>query len=1010
MRLLDDAFLQQLAATAPGSLVQEGLVRAVRVTRDDPYLDIAAIADVHVDRADPAPGQWGEVLGDFLHRYRRLHRSLAGSAPSHLAVVAGDLLCKPQPERAEATSRYRDLALPALQGIESGVTELLVIPGNTDAYAAAAGSSPYDAEIATKLGAPRSTSDRGGRAVASVIRVDLEEDGDEAPPLAYVAVIGFDSNDAAYRGLGDRDLGRIGADQLDAARGLVTTLRRTVGRTAPLYVVALTHHGLLPRGGPASDMVLDGGWQEDASRVLSGGEGDPACDGLLTRCAPNEIIASSLTGMTSNGAAVLAQLQRLRTSLLLHAGMQHRAITTILRTPVEVGGRASDVALVPLASFDPGSPAAGMVRMRLNLWRGEAEVGYKFDRGPYGEEASPLQTITPLQSASRISPAERRLLSQVQSTLTLATQAKAQGAAELADQIATTWDEAGYVALCRPDGSLPGLTSPRFLSYFLLLLVREGPNGGYELLLSRHTPLRPSAVGYWDTLLLPAFKSVQELLQRLRDDVLRQVVGKAADMDKAKSAQRFEQAVAKLIEDAESQEKDLWADKLREVATTEFVKVSPTTGVVTTYEYRLVVLLTFVADPEASSETAELSAEERTVVSWLDELPRIARPGEPQTGAASIPIEAIMADGAGLRWEPAADPDDLDIQHDPNRARELPPGAVWFPLPDADETAGPWTDSPSIVARNADVMSWVDGELLRRRTADGSLPPHLVMGHFQEHAGYTRRGAALPFAATGPDTPEPPAASTEQALRRVTFLKGYDLDEQRAYPESLAIKRVILKRSGGDTPSYRDLIQVFDADTFPAAPGPLSELELGEPLGVLRPVQRYVLRAGIQRAKEVNKFLAEELASDPWGFVQASWGGLTDPVTLTPPILEQIWPEDSDSGDGGEREFILCDGNHRVVQRVWAAGERMAAVAVVGEPEQPFYAHAFSRYEWGLTAKNELAVTPPPEFKHAAREVVSPAFEALLALGRPEKTLYRRFYRDLETGFGPMGGQGGRYV
>ncbi len=995
MRALDDAFLIELGELSSDPESQREALDVVLVSRANPYLDIAAIADLHLDRGDDGTGATA-VISDFKERYRQLHRALAGRSSSHLALVAGDLLCERPRDLEAATARYEEMVLGALQQIEPSLPGgLLVVPGNTDSFVGPDGVWPYS-QVASMFATRDPAAVVPGVPVVSLVRVDLEGDPEGTPPLGYVVVIGLDSNAQGRGGAKDLDLGLISPGQLRAARRLVTTLRDGVGRTAPLYVIAVTHHGLLPRGA-AHDLACE----------------ESTVDELT--------IARSMTGVTANAAAVLAQLQRLRTSLLLHADMQHRAITTLVRTPIEVGIRASDIALVPLAAFDRGAQAAGMVRIRLNLLRGEAEVGYNFDRGPYGEDAGPLQTVTPMQSASRISPAERRLLSRASSVFSGASPAPPSSAPipTLSDELATTWDRAGYVPLCRQDGSGHGLESVRSLRYYLLLLVREGPAGGYEMLLSRHSPLHPSSVGDWDTLLLPAFKSAQGLLEHLRDDVLRQVVGKAADMHKAKSAQQFESAVGELIGKGESQDEELWQDRMREVAKADLVKLSPTTGIVTKYEYHLVVLLPFVADPgpeeTADGDTARTSEQERgrelerTIVSWLDELPRIGRPGDPLIGP-TIPIEAIMADGAGLRWEPTADPDDAALEHDPALARELPPGAVWFPLPDSDETHGYWRECPSIVARNADVMAWVEGELRNRRASDGSLPPHLVMGRYQARSGFAAHEQARPFTTDAPAPDGEPAASTVQALRRVTFTKDYEFMGKMAYPSELAIKRVILQRATilvGMAEHPRDVIQVFDVEGIWEPGLPFSELELGEPLGVLRPVQRYVLKAGVERAKVVNDFLAEELTGDPWGFVRASFGGMSDPVSLTPPILEQIWPEDSDSDDGGQHEFVLCDGNHRVVERVWteetegSPHRSMAAVAVVGTPVEPYYARAFSRYEWDVTADNQLVITPPTEFKHAARKVPG---------SRTDKLLYRRYFRDLETGFGPMGGQGGRFT
>jgi hypothetical protein len=128
-----------------------------------------------------------------------------------------------------------------------------------------------------------------------------------------------------------------------------------------------------------------------------------------------------------------------------------------------------------------------------------------------------------------------------------------------------------------------------------------------------------------------------------------------------------------------------------------------------------------------------------------------------------------------------------------------------------------------------------------------------------------------------------------------------------------------------------------------------------------------------------------------------------------------VHPEDRDSDDETLIEFVVCDGNHRIVQKVWNGREVAAAIGVLGQPRQPYYARPFSPFEWDITAENVLSVTPDARFRYAPRRVdlnkLELADEALQELrAMPAASLYRRYYRDLKSGFGPVGGQGGRYA
>ena len=86
-------------------------------------------------------------------------------------------------------------------------------------------------------------------------------------------------------------------------------------------------------------------------------------------------------------------------------------------------------------------------------------------------------------------------------------------------------------------------------------------------------------------------------------------------------------------------------------------------------------------------------------------------------------------------------------------------------------------------------------------------------------------------------------------------------------------------------------------------------------------------------------------------------------------------------------------------------------MAVLGEPSEPYYAYPQPACGWGETAARRLQGPPPPERKYRVREVdlsALPAHRRALFQGTPRSEHYRRYFRDLATGFGHLGEQGGR--
>jgi len=244
--------------------------------------------------------------------------------------------------------------------------------------------------------------------------------------------------------------------------------------------------------------------------------------------------------------------------------------------------------------------------------------------------------------------------------------------------------------------------------------------------------------------------------------------------------------------------------------------------------------------------------------------------------------------------------------------------------------------------------------------------------------------------------------STTGALRRVRLSSLYDLGHVRPY-QDLAISRVLLVRRRRESgPDEIVAVAAGDGSTPPFGAG--DAVSGDDVLGVLRPVQRYVLRAGLVRAARVIDDVSQQL-EDPWGVAHVASPGASTTVACTPPIVEQVPATDRES-DGSE--FILCDGTHRVVQVVWNDGNALPAVAVVGEPVVPYYAYPLASSEWPRTAARVLAETPEAQTRYDVRHVAAGDVPELVARGVPPEEWYRRYFRDLTTGFGDVGGQGGR--
>lgn len=961
------------------------------LTLTDPFVDVDVISDI--DLPDNKPGS----LASELRRLRAAFRAPGLINPGcHLLVSLGDMTTtQTSPEPLGSFWRQQ------FEGLRSRDQQLLIVPGNHDVNN---GAGNYYADFGSHFVMNPPSDGAREYPVAHITRVML---GSEPEPRAYIAVIGFDSNDGYYQDSHLDDSGRISEKQLAQSRELVKALVSNAARNTPLFLIAATHHNLIPLDdrqlADLTDTVELRKHLAECSEGCLDGRPSPVC-------AVNSAVARSVAGIATNGSSFLRHCQDLRMSLVLHGRMQRREVTVVANMPLERGRGANSIPMLACPPLNHEPVVSGMARVRLNVVKAEAEIAFAYQNIRENvDDGRTMQIVRPLVSASRVSASERQLLSRVRDDLAKAKDDGVQGADGFSTRVETEWDANGQVALCTVDGALPDFAAVRStVTYNLLLLLRErGDSRQFDMLLSHHTPLHPNPVANWDTLLMPAFRDVRDLLEHLRDDVVRQVADQAVDLSRARQVRAFQDAVDRILD---TPERDVWTEEVREIARTTRTKISPTTGFVTNYEYRLVTLMPLVRPAADSGENEQRRQDFQAIISWLNELPYVDARDSVDDDTA-IPMKALRAGGRGLRWDPENSDGHLLVDTGP--APSIPPGAVWFPLPDYSDSldSPPWRQCPSIVARNADVMTWVDAELKRQwRPADGTFPAELVMGRLTGRSRDIEIVERYGFASTGTvvDDPEIAAPSTEEALRRVTYVADYDLKGLHPYRD-LEIKRVHLVRLQPlERPNAREVIAVIDADRFS---DPALARRSADWLGVLRPVQRYVMQSGLERARELQAKVLDHL-DDRWGYARIQRGGAGRLVSVTPPIIEQV-AEDDNEGDGNQPDFLVCDGNHRIVELCWNQRRPLQAVAMVGRPYQPYYAHPFGKYEWHVTAGKEVRISPDNEFKYNARTVdlekLDPEARGILSKF-DERLHYRRYFRDLNTGFVYVGGQGGNYL
>jgi hypothetical protein len=240
----------------------------------------------------------------------------------------------------------------------------------------------------------------------------------------------------------------------------------------------------------------------------------------------------------------------------------------------------------------------------------------------------------------------------------------------------------------------------------------------------------------------------------------------------------------------------------------------------------------------------------------------------------------------------------------------------------------------------------------------------------------------------------------------MTLNPEFDLGDVKIYEHANISRAYLIRLDLFEGANGRSAIGVFPAEEFSELVDRDTVLNLRR-LGLLCPVQRYSYIEGIKRAAAIARDILpkwREPPSDPWGYLRIRKGNAGKEVAMTPPIIEEVLPSERSTS---EPEFLICDGNHRVLYNVWMARNPrpFPVVLIRGQIPEPYYAHPFGRYEWNVPYDNCVAISPSDtSSKYRARAVDRSTVRPDLA---ERSDLYRRYFRDFNTGFGDIGGQGG---
>ena len=666
--------------------------------------------------------------------------------------------------------------------------------------------------------------------------------------------------------------------------------------------------------------------------------------------------ANVLARVTLDARSIIDSLQRSYASLITHGHMHKTALQQVSYLPLELGSQPRLLSIVSCPSYAEDRGAAVLT---FDVYAGQASIQIITPK----KKECLVGTTVSLTSASRIPSREMRLYRELMAWLTPGTELPSgrnrtligepwpdvERLSAFRDALARRWDQCGWVQVSGlPTEKLELPVSqedvPHAKKYFLLVLLKGGPSP--HILLNNHVPMRTSEFSSWDTLLFPAFSELKDELEHTQRDLVRSVERLRLDSNKDfKTRRALQKSLIEKLAQIRKEDWEKYEGEFRLLGTKPFVKFSPTDGRPQRYEYNLVSLDAFAIKDEHGGFTK--------IFESVDEVNKQDVSCGPRLDARTT----------------VSDTDEV--------VRPVPLGLVWYPigLP-LDSLLNSLNTCPPMAARNADVISWVVGVLEDIWKKEGRrFPPWLLLGeHDPVSTGaitvLSERPFEQPTGVPARDADDFPN-SLCQGLREVQFEKSGQLKGIFPYAKADLLP-VVLQRDG-------DYIKVLSKDE--------------KDLGVLRPTQRYVLKKGLERVRWLSGEIERIYRLEGYMKVQLRGGSL---LAVLPPVIEAILEEDRELP--GRGEFLVCDGNHRIVQHCWTEGK--PTNAVLAKTDFPYYAHPFGSREWRFTAENEQVIAPDLYSKYAPRRFP----------GNPRRDSYRTYFRDFNTGFKNIGGQGGRAI
>lgn len=928
---------------------------------------VLVLADLHLEEGDSFRTRMEESLGRFGMEESR--------TDLHALVVAGDLVAgnsikwgsaKSSIPMANCHDELSRLHLAAGTDIAGAVTghRVLVVPGNHDVVRVG-GDPQRRSEIKEMLG---HKGPHQGSSFLKNVQEPLLKNGStggdaaalkDTPRLlllggeyGVIAIIGLDSNHMAYEAPGLEYPGYINDNQLANVGELVDALKK-VFKDRPLFLWAVWHHHLLPVYSSQINQLIG---KAKAS--------DPSLNDMLR----------IFDAITIDGRAVVDKLCEERFSLATHGHMHAPCIQRVSYKPRST--QILNVVACPSCKAKPDDehPYVGATLVDIDFERGLAEVSIKgVERLPNGLCSYTTRDIydtyaIPLVSASRVTLGEMRLYRHLKVWLWENEQGRGglgvfsgklpRPPAMSGLNVENDWwrsvnnclGETGYVPICM--GSPDDVIKEGLLTREQLATL---PKKKYRLLLA----LRDSGMGD-PFILLNQFSPI-----RLSDYGSWDVPLLPAFRSIHGLVDRWLRDARRLLD--EYRRKERKGDSVADHVT------------------RLENILDQLAKVQESDEELVTISSPRLFLKFSP------TDGVPVLYEYSLTHWPRLASNqsSDLLWfldEYVSRMDSSEVAR--TLFRDYRPGLLWLPL-------SSWKDSKGIKARNGDVMQWVDETLEGLKGGMPELPRWLVLrsGGKLEVGGSKVDVRSFGDGSLGRESLGGPedgvASSLVHGLDRVTMAK----DGEGIYRgKEICAGKLKMVREGN-----RIGINVHR--------------ESGELLGHLRPVQRYVLDYGLERAKELRKNVSDKFGKDvidlgrcnELGYLRLSLAGGRD-ISVLPLIVEQIASEDQ---EGGTPEFILCDGNHRLVQHLLIDGcDSLGCAIVLGEPVQPYYAWPYSRLDWGIVMQNQLASTPDMYSKYTPRYPWDWTQEQI----RQAPESYRLLFRDLSTGFGDVGAQGGRLV